>query len=154
MTQLLPWWAFSVIASLIWGLHYNLIARSSSAMSSDIWGALTIYFLPNIPLLLMLPFFWRKIWDNLLLIVHSPDPSVQWATGIISITSICASVSLYIAIHASKNPTMASLMEMMYPLYVALFAYLVFQQNQLSWSIGVGGTLIMLGAFIIIKFNG
>lgn len=53
----------------------------------------------------------------------------------------------------NKNATLAGLIEISYPVFIILFAYLLFKENQLSISAAAGGSLIFLGIFIIYYFN-
>lgn len=50
----------------------------------------------------------------------------------------------YFAIQ-QKNATVASLVEISYPLFVALFAYLIFRETQLTLGVVLGGVLILSG---------
>ncbi|MGA2053413.1 MAG: EamA family transporter, partial [Opitutales bacterium] len=52
-----------------------------------------------------------------------------------------------------KNATLASLIEISYPFFVALFAWLLFRDVQLSWATALGGLLILAGIAIIYRFN-
>ena len=48
---------------------------------------------------------------------------------------------------------MASLIEITYPLFVVIFAYLLFRQLHLTSSVIIGGLMIMTGAGLIIYHN-
>jgi drug/metabolite transporter (DMT)-like permease len=52
-----------------------------------------------------------------------------------------------------KNATLASLIEMTYPLFVVLFTYLFYRQMYITPSVFVGGMLILVGAGLIIYNN-
>jgi drug/metabolite transporter (DMT)-like permease len=53
----------------------------------------------------------------------------------------------------AKSATLAGLIEISYPIFIALFAYLLFKENQLSASTAVGGAFIFIGVFVIYYFN-
>jgi len=53
----------------------------------------------------------------------------------------------------AKNATLAGLIEISYPIFIAIFAYLLFKENQFSASTAVGGAFIFIGVFIIYFFN-
>ena len=70
----------------------------------------------------------------------------------IGLTSLLGAVLLYISI-AGKNATLASLIEITYPVFVAFFAYLIFRQIHLNTSVVVGGLMVIAGAGLIIYNN-
>jgi drug/metabolite transporter (DMT)-like permease len=51
-----------------------------------------------------------------------------------------------------KNATLAGLIEITYPLFIALFAYFAFGEAQLSLASALGGTLIFAGVATIYFF--
>ena len=53
----------------------------------------------------------------------------------------------------SKNATLSGMIEISYPLFIAIFAYLFFKENQISLATLVGGLLIFGGVFVIYYFN-
>ena len=152
MTAIIPWWVFSLLAAVVWGYHFNAIAQVSKVLPDTPMSALTIYFLPNIPLLLLLPFYYERLMSNFHLILAADTPTRIYASTL-TVTSITATCLLYIAIHTSKNATMASLIDITYPVFVALFAYFVFHENHVNTSMMVGGLLVLVGAGIIVINN-
>ena len=54
---------------------------------------------------------------------------------------------------ANKNATLAGLIEISYPLFIAIFAYLIFKESQVTFSTIIGGLLIFSGVFVIYSFN-
>lgn len=50
---------------------------------------------------------------------------------------------------AGKNASLAGLIEISYPLFIVLFAYLIFGEAQLSVATAFGGVLIFVGIGII-----
>ena len=59
---------------------------------------------------------------------------------------------MYLAI-SGKNATLASLIEMTYPVFVVLFAYLFYRQVHVTPSVMIGGFMILVGAGLIIYNN-
>ena len=66
--------------------------------------------------------------------------------------AISASVLLFVSID-SKNATLASLIEISYPVFVVLFAYVLFRDVHLNASVLVGGLLVFAGVAIIVLNN-
>jgi drug/metabolite transporter (DMT)-like permease len=54
---------------------------------------------------------------------------------------------------AAKNATLASMVEITYPIFVALFSLLIFKESHLSWSTALGGLLILSGVGLIYLKN-
>ena len=54
---------------------------------------------------------------------------------------------------STKNATLAGLVEISYPLFIALFAYFLFKETQINAAIIIGGLLIFSGIFVIYYFN-
>ena len=48
-----------------------------------------------------------------------------------------------------KNATLANLVEISYPVFTALFAYLILKDVQLNWATAFGGLLVLSGVGII-----
>jgi drug/metabolite transporter (DMT)-like permease len=53
----------------------------------------------------------------------------------------------------TKNAALAGLIEISYPLFIMLFSYFLFKENQLNVSTAAGGLFIFFGIFIIYYFN-
>ncbi len=53
----------------------------------------------------------------------------------------------------SKNATLSSLIEISYPIFVSIFAYLIFRENEINTGTVVGGLLIFIGVTTIYIFN-
>ena len=144
---MITWWMYAVFAALIWGVHYNLIAKAMTAASP-----FTIYAIPNVILIASLP-LWYKVLVNDFHNVMAASTEVKASVAAIMFTSILGTVAAYKAIHSS-NATVASLIEITYPIFVAVFAAVLFHENHMNWPIAIGGTLIMLGTGVIIYFHG
>jgi len=55
----------------------------------------------------------------------------------------------YVAM-AAKNPTLASLIEISYPLFVVLFTWLFFREFQLNMMTLCGGLLVLIGVAVFL----
>jgi len=73
----------------------------------------------------------------------------DWVWLLVAIVSSAAGgLLIYIAIGA-KNATLASLIEISYPFFVALFAWLFFRDIQFNWQTLIGGLLILGGVGVV-----
>ncbi|MGH8046022.1 MAG: EamA family transporter, partial [Chthoniobacterales bacterium] len=52
-----------------------------------------------------------------------------------------------------KNATLASLIEISYPIFVAFFAWLFFRETQFNFMTIVGGALVMGGVIVVFLGN-
>ena len=144
---MIAWWMYALFGALIWGAHYNLIAKAMTVASP-----LTIYTIPNILLFISLPFWYKTLAEDVQAILAS-DWDIKATVLAMMFTSILGTVAVYKAIHTS-NATLASLIEITYPVFVALFAMVFFHQNHFTWPVALGGLLIMTGTGVIIYFHG
>jgi drug/metabolite transporter (DMT)-like permease len=64
------------------------------------------------------------------------------------VSSAAGGLLIYIAI-GEKNATLASLIEISYPFFVAVFAWLFFRETQFSSSTILGGILILGGVAVV-----
>lgn len=53
----------------------------------------------------------------------------------------------------NKNATLAGLIEISYPIFIALFTYLIFRERQVNWGTFIGGLLIFIGVGVVHYFN-
>ena len=149
----LPWWFYSIVAAIIWGLHFNLVAKIMKVMPKDVYAPLTLFLITATSILILLPFMYQKIFANVTLLWHAGD-SIRWSVLVLILTTILAANLLYVAMQLSPNPTVASLLDITYPLFVALIAWLLFRENHLDWSVVLGGGMILGGAMLIVWKHG
>ena len=64
------------------------------------------------------------------------------------VSSAAGGLLIYVAI-GEKNATLASLIEISYPFFVALFAWLFFRETQFNWPTILGGVLILGGVGVV-----
>ena len=142
----LPWYVAAIGAAVIWGVHYPLLDFALKRIS--VYGVLV---LSVIPVLLFMPFFLRVLAsdvDSFKLLTMKEQCSIL----LIAVTSTVGAVLLLLSID-SKNATLTSVIEISYPIFVVLFAYLFFRQVHINLSVMIGGLLILTGAAIIIINN-
>lgn len=142
----IPWYYTAIAAALIWGIHYPLIDHALKKLS-----LFSVLLLTALPLLLIIPFFSHDIIQDIKIFRELPRFD-KLAILSIGITSTLASILLFMSI-GNKNATLASLIEITYPVFVVLFAFLLFRQIHINSSVIIGGLLIMSGAALIIVNN-
>ena len=139
----IPWYAGAVVAALMWGVHYVLLERLLEKMS-----ILTVLLILSIPALFIAPFVFTKLKEDITNI--SSEPWTTWIVPIVLMfTSWIGAFGVYHAIDG-KNATLASLIEISYPFFVAIFAMLILKENHINMYVGIGGCLVASGVALII----
>jgi drug/metabolite transporter (DMT)-like permease len=141
-----PWYVTAIGAALLWGVHYPLVDHALKKVS-----VISVLLLTAIPVVLTAMLFHRTIaadvaaWRSM----ETVDKGMVLA---LALTSLGGSVLLFLSI-SGKNATLASLIEISYPVFVALFAWLLFREIHVNASVIVGGMLVFAGVCLIIWNN-
>lgn len=141
----MAWFYYAMAASVLWGFGYALSERvvkndlptsffvlTQGLIGVAIYLAICLYFgtiRTGAEALQANP----KIWLNLVIIAASTT------TGIFFI---------YMAI-VGKNASMANMIEITYPVFTVLFAWLLYRDMQVNWGTALGGLLIFSGVGLI-----
>lgn len=142
----MPWYVSAVLAAVVWGMHYPLVGRFLDKMSMA-----TLFLCVSLPSLYFAVAHRKDIAkDYETFIALSAFDKAQSLSVIV--TALAGALLVWTAIDKS-NATHASLIEVSYPVFVALFSYFVFKENHLSLPTIIGGTLAFVGAGIVIYFN-
>ncbi len=148
-----PWWLFSLSAAVVWGLHFNMVVKVSNALPKDVYTPLTLFAVTALPIFFLMPFMYQKIGANIITLWQA-DNEVRVSLLVLMCTTLVAACLLYIAMQLSPNATIAALLDITYPLFIALIAWLLYRQNHLDWTVLLGGALIFAGAMLIVWKHG
>lgn len=139
------WIIQSLGASLMWGLCYAI----SGKLYEKGMSVVVYYFLSSGV---------TFIGSGAYLWLSGKAPSVlgdlasirqEWHWLFLSLTAASmASLSVSFAV-VTKNATMAALIESSYPIFVAITAWVFFNQSHLSMTALLGGILIMAGGVMV-----
>jgi drug/metabolite transporter (DMT)-like permease len=139
------WIVYALAAAIIWGISY---AASGRVIERGI-TPLVFFFLYT---------FFGAAAAAVALVVSgkagalvSEFRSLQndWIWLLVAVISSAAGgLLIYIAI-GEKNATLASLIEISYPFFVALFAWVFFREIQFNWQTLVGGAFILGGVAVV-----
>ena len=141
----LPWYLPAIAAAVVWGLHYPLIEHALRRVSLTTVVLLTA--LPMAVVALAFPARLAADWRT----VSGLPAGERLLILAIALTSLAGTVLLYLAVRG-RNATLASLIEISYPAFVALFAWALFRQWQLNAGVLAGAVLVFAGTVLII-FN-
>ena len=142
------WLAYAVLASALWGLDYALAERVLKKISISTLFAMELFL--AFVAMLGLSYFSGALKKDINAVFSSRELFILFAIVVISF--VFANYIGFAAIHM-KNATIASLVEISYPLFIALFSWAIFKENQLAWNTALGGVLVFCGIFVIYFFN-
>lgn len=142
----IPWYIAALGAALTWGLHYPLVGFAMQRIS-----LFSVLLITIIPVLLLAPLFAGQLNTDLQNFRALPT-SEQWMISVTGLTSIAGTAFVFLAI-SGKNATLASLIEISYPVFVAFFSYVIFKQMHVNASVILGGLMVVSGAGLIIYHN-
>lgn len=138
-----PWYVPAIAAAVVWGLHYPLIEHALKRVSLT-----TVVLLTALPMALVALAFPGRLAEDWRIVATLPSGE-RALIGLIALTSLAGTVLLYLAVR-SRNATLASLIEISYPAFVALFAWLLFREWQLNAGVVMGAALVFVGTGLII----
>ena len=142
------WIFYSLAASVLWGLSYVLFEQiyKKISVTTGIAVACLVIFI----VMALSSLFSGHLKNELVEIASSKKLFWLLAGGVA--TALFADLFIGLSIHA-KSATLAGLIEISYPIFIALFAYFLFKENQVTTATIIGALLIFSGVFIIYFFN-
>jgi len=143
------WFVFAILAALIWGLNYAASGRVlSRGLSPSGLFLMDISFgLLVVGAITIATGKVGRIVDE----VRGLGPDLLWL-GVAMVSSTAAGVLIFMAIEG-KNATVASLIEISYPMFVAVFAWVLFRETQMNVSTLIGAALIISGVVVVWSGN-
>ena len=76
--------------------------------------------------------------------------NVLMQLAIMVVTGCLSNFLIFNAI-ADSTATKASIVEITYPLFVAIFSLILYGENSLNLGLGIGGLLIFMGIIVVFK---
>jgi len=139
------WAIWAISAAIIWGFTYAISERLLKTGFAPGF-MMTTYATIAFPVYLIMTCQTSNLKDQLALLKDNP----KWGLTMIGIVFLYT-VANYLVFYAiqQKNATSASLIEIAYPLFTAMFAWLLFRDVQLNWGIVAGATLIFSGITLV-----
>lgn len=142
------WILYALGASMFWGLSYVFSAETYKHISVYTAVALSSFATGCIALFGAL---WFGAFAVDIKTLSSYSPASMYFLGAI-IAGILGEFFIAFAI-AGKNATLAGMIEISYPIFVAFFSYFFFKEV-ISVQTYFGGLLIFLGVFVIYYAHG
>jgi drug/metabolite transporter (DMT)-like permease len=143
------WLLYALGAALIWGINYAVSGRLlERGMSPQ-----TLFFVDlvfgTLALGAMITFSGR--WSATISELQNARPDFVWLVIAVA-AAAAAGLLIFMSIEA-KNATVASLIEVTYPLFTALFAWALFRQSTLNAATIIGALFIFAGVLIVARGN-
>jgi uncharacterized membrane protein len=141
------WIIYALSASIFWGMTYVLneeIYKKISFTTSLAVASFVIFIIMTI-----VSYLNNTLKTDLVSIVSSKKTFFFVLAGILAL--LIAEVFIGLSI-THKSAVLAGLVEISYPIFIALFSYLLFK-NQISVPTIVGAVFIFGGIFITYYFN-
>lgn len=139
----IPWYVAALGAAVMWGVHYPLLGHALRHVSIP-----TVMMLSLLPVLVLALFFHRSVVSDLHVLA-----GLDWVSRgmilVLMLTSVTGTILLMIAI-GGRNATLAALIEISYPVFVALFAWLLFREVHVTTHVLLGAALVFSGLALII----
>jgi drug/metabolite transporter (DMT)-like permease len=138
------WWGYALLSAACWGLQYVLMETLFRRV--DFAAAFSFLSLVNGILVsaVLWIFYPRQNWLKL---------GESWSVIGLVILYLAFGTGAYLfnalAIH-QKNATLASLLEISYPLFIILFTALFFRQMHLDLIGLIGAALIFFGCILVV----
>jgi drug/metabolite transporter (DMT)-like permease len=142
------WIVYALSASVVWGLDYVLAERFLKANVSP----LALMALQSaVMVIVLVPLaLWKGGLDQIRQALSLPGG--WWQLPLVLIGFTLGNFLIAYAIKG-KSATLASLLEISYPLPIILFSLLLLKTTHLSLATIIGGTLIAIGVVIVSVFG-
>ena len=141
------WILFALGASIFWGLSYvfseQIYEKISVLTSLGLTSAIVAVFS------LCVSYFSNTLKSDIHTLTSSRTLMFYFAGGAVAL--IAAEIFIGFSI-SFKSATLAGLIEISYPIFIALFSYILFK-HQVTLSTIIGGIVVFIGIFIIYFFN-
>ena len=142
------WIIYAIGASVFWGITYVLNEQIYKHISVISTLAITLIASGIVAGLIG---FWTGAFEKDLETLLSSN---RVLVLLISVVAVFIIAEIFIALSiVYKNATIAGLIEISYPIFIAIFSYLLFKENQLNTMTAVGGLIIFLGIGVIYLAN-
>lgn len=142
------WIFLALLAAMLWALAYVIneqIYKQVSVITT--LGITTLFFSLS---MLFMAYLSGYLSKELMLMLNSKR--LFWLVSTEILVLIFAEILTGFSI-VNKNAVLTSLVGISYPIFIVIFTWLLFKENQLNPSTIFGGILVFLGISIIYFFN-
>lgn len=139
------WLVYALASAVLWGLNYAIFGYLLASKQVNgylmllVASAASVVTYVAVMLVQREPGSWAK----------ALDPNVWPLLTLQTVVMVLANIFTFYAIRGS-NATVASLVEITYPLFVGLFAWWLFHESHLSVGSIIGAILIFIGVALVV----
>ena len=139
------WFLYALMAAVFWGFAYAVSGKILQAGIPPVF----LIFLESVMFITFYTFFVLSsgAFKTGMGIINANKTILMWMTLMI-LSSIAGRYIILLSI-SLKNPTISSLIEITYPFFTLIFAWLLFREVHLTWATAIGSFLIFLGVGMI-----
>lgn len=142
------WALYAIIAAILWGVDYALTERALQSIRFSMLLSIELFF--GFLTMLGIAIFSGSYKADLAGLFSSNKTMVLVVAIVIAFNLANTFIVLSIG---DKSATLSGLIEISYPLFIALFSWLFFRENSLSIGTVLGGLCVLGGISIIYFFN-
>ncbi len=139
------WFFYALGASILWGIGYVLSEKLLKSGFTPAFMMLSSGVI-TLPFYLLLVVYLGQLQGGLGLLFSDKNNLILMC--LVGFTVVGGNFLIFMSIY-EKNATMASIIEITYPLFTCLFAWLILRQVQIGWQTAIGGLFILAGIIII-----
>lgn len=139
------WFFYSLAASLFWGVGYVL---SEKLLKDGMTPAFLMFVgtLVSLPIYLLIASIMGDLRPGLEYLAVNKSKILLMVVA--ALVTISGNFLILMSI-AGKNATLASLIEITYPVFTFIFAWLILKDVQLTWGTAIGGLMILSGIAVV-----
>ena len=137
------WSIYAILASILWGLDYALVGKLFKSVNYS--TVLAAEFLLGFLGMALISLWKGSIRADVLTL--SQGVNIFYFFGML-VAFFVAQLFIATAI-TIQNATLASFLELSYPLFVAIFSWILFRENSMNIGTAFGGALLFLGALLV-----
>lgn len=138
------WIIYSIVAAIFWGLDYSFTERVLEKIKFSTLLTIELFF--GFVAMLLITLISKSYKTDLPTLLGS-KPTIALVV-LITAFFIIANTLIVVAI-GSSNATIAGLVEISYPLFIALFSWLFFGVASLNLGTALGGAMILGGVSLM-----
>ncbi len=142
----MSWFIYALSASVVWGLGYVL---SEKVMQDGVSPSfiMIVSCVISLPLYFLISYFDGNFKASV--DVTLSKSSVLWMLIVMSVLVVGGNFLILMSV-AEKNATLASIIEITYPIFTLFFAWLILKEVQINLLGLLGSALIFAGVIVVL----
>jgi len=143
----MPWYLLAFGSAIVWGLHYVILSNAFKYVSPQTALLLTTI----VPSMVVFGIWYNQVTTDLQNIM-AMDLKQSLPIFALFFSSTIGTLLLYHAI-IGKTAVHAAMIEITYPIFVAIFSVIFLVGHTITTGTIIGGIIILCGAWVVIWTN-